>query len=70
MVHFGLVFAKLLREGGLSAMEKRNQEKAKILYDAIDASAGYYNCPTDLKYRSLMNVPFTLAKAATWKSNF
>lgn len=66
----GLVFAKLLREGGLSAMEKRNQEKAKILYDAIDASAGYYNCPTDLKYRSLMNVPFTLAKGGDVEKQF
>jgi len=66
----GLVFAKLLREGGLAAMEKRNQEKAKILYDAIDASAGYYNCPTDLKYRSLMNVPFTLAKGGDVEKQF
>ncbi|CAL6442795.1 unnamed protein product [Bathycoccus prasinos] len=66
----GLVFAKLLREGGLSAMEKRNQEKAKVLYDTIDASAGYYNCPTDLKYRSLMNVPFTLAKGGDVEKQF
>ena len=66
----GLVFAKLLREGGLSAMEKRNQEKAKVLYDTIDASAGYYNCPTDLKYRSMMNVPFTLAKGGDVEKQF
>jgi phosphoserine aminotransferase len=66
----GLVFAKLLKDGGLEAMEKRNQEKAKILYDAIDASAGYYNCPTDSKYRSLMNVPFTLAKGGDVEKKF
>jgi phosphoserine aminotransferase len=31
----GLVFDKLLREGGLAAVQQRNQAKAKVLYDAI-----------------------------------
>src|SRR4029453_4484847 len=34
----GLVFQWLLAEGGLAAIERRNIEKAKLLYDTIDAS--------------------------------
>lgn len=35
----GLVFDKLLREGGLAAVQQRNQAKAKVLYDAIAGAA-------------------------------
>ncbi|CAG9460452.1 unnamed protein product [Pedinophyceae sp. YPF-701] len=56
----GLVFAKLLREGGLAASLERNKAKAGLLYDAIDASGGFYNCPVDPAVRSNMNVPFTI----------
>jgi len=66
----GLVFAKLLKDGGLSAMEKRNIEKANILYSAIDSSKGYYKSPVDPKYRSLMNVPFTLAGGEEMEKKF
>ncbi|MBI3893038.1 MAG: aminotransferase class V-fold PLP-dependent enzyme, partial [Candidatus Wallbacteria bacterium] len=38
----GLVCKWLVGLGGLEAIAKRNQEKAKILYDAIDSSGGYY----------------------------
>jgi len=41
-------------------MEKKNEEKAKILYDAIDASDGFYRGHADLAARSLMNVTFRL----------
>jgi phosphoserine aminotransferase len=58
----GLVFEDLLAQGGLAEVEKKNAHKAGILYDAIDASNGYYVCPVDKSVRSLMNVPFTLAK--------
>jgi phosphoserine aminotransferase len=56
----GLVFKKLLAMGGLEAVEKMNIAKAKMLYDAIDGSDGYYVSPVTPEYRSLMNVPFTL----------
>eukprot|EP01025_Chloroclados_australasicus_P015684 TRINITY_DN1755_c0_g2_i1.p1 TRINITY_DN1755_c0_g2~~TRINITY_DN1755_c0_g2_i1.p1 ORF type:complete len:410 (-),score=62.47 TRINITY_DN1755_c0_g2_i1:416-1645(-) len=56
----GLVFEKLLNEGGLQAQQKRNQEKAKIVYDAIEESQGFYNSPVDPAVRSNMNVPFTI----------
>ncbi|VFN04178.1 MAG: phosphoserine aminotransferase apoenzyme [Candidatus Kentron sp. G] len=58
----GLVFEWLLEQGGLAAMAERNQRKADKLYTAIDDS-GFYANPVDLKCRSRMNVPFTLADA-------
>lgn len=56
----GLVFKWLLNMGGLDEMYKRNVEKAKILYDAIDASDGFYKGTTEKDSRSLMNVTFRL----------
>eukprot|EP00798_Chlamydomonas_sp_ICE-L_P016460 gene16460-22681_t len=56
----GMVFAKLLKEGGLDAVLKANETKAKILYDAIDSSNGFYNNPVAPAARSSMNVPFTI----------
>ena len=54
-----LVFKHLLAQGGLSAMENRNQAKAKLLYDFLDQSDFY--CNTVAKQnRSLMNVTFTI----------
>ncbi|MDE2584865.1 MAG: 3-phosphoserine/phosphohydroxythreonine transaminase [Betaproteobacteria bacterium] len=57
-----LVFQWLKRLGGLTAMERLNQEKASHLYAAIDGSAGFYRNPVELDCRSRMNVPFTLAR--------
>lgn len=48
-------------QGGLAGMEKRNAAKAKLLYDAIDGSGGYYACPVEKDSRSLMNVVFRVA---------
>src|SRR3984893_5178798 len=40
----GLLLEWLAAEGGVAAAEKRNEAKARMLYDAIDAS-GFYSCP-------------------------
>eukprot|EP00894_Picocystis_sp_ML_P003946 jgi/Pico_ML_1/54463/g4807.t1 len=56
----GLVFKKLLSMGGLSEVEKHNQAKAAVLYDAIQASNGYFKSPVAENVRSSMNVPFTM----------
>lgn len=56
----GLVFKWLLNMGGLDEMYKRNLEKAKVLYDAIDTSGGYYKGTTVAEDRSLMNVTYRL----------
>jgi phosphoserine aminotransferase len=56
----GLVFEWLKKQGGLEAMADINARKASMLYAAIDESSFYAN-PVELKSRSCMNVPFTLA---------
>jgi phosphoserine aminotransferase len=56
----GLVFQWLKDKGGLEAISVINHRKARLLYDAIDASSFYQN-PVDPDCRSWMNVPFTLA---------
>ena len=53
----GKVFKYLKSIGGLEAMAKRNEEKAKILYDFLDQSK-MFRGTVDKEYRSLMNVPF------------
>ena len=59
----GLVFKMLKAKGGIAAMEKTNRAKAKLLYDALDASS-FYSSPVAVENRSLMNIPFTLKDAA------
>jgi phosphoserine aminotransferase len=56
----GLVFKWLKKQGGLAAMEARNVEKARLLYDTIDSSDLYLN-KVERQSRSRMNVPFFLA---------
>ncbi len=56
----GLVYKWLLKNGGLEAMQKVNEAKAKMLYDAMDNSDGYYKGSAAIEDRSLMNVTFNL----------
>ena len=55
-----LVCEWLKENGGLAAMEKQNEEKAKILYDAIDSSDGFYRGHAAKMRVRLMNVTFRL----------
>ncbi|MCX9156029.1 3-phosphoserine/phosphohydroxythreonine transaminase [Niveibacterium sp. 24ML] len=55
----GLVFQWLKQQGGVEAVERTNIAKAKLLYDALDAS-DLYVCHVDPSVRSRMNVPFFL----------
>lgn len=59
----GLVFQWVKDLGGLPAMGEINKRKADKLYAAIDNS-GFYQNPVTPKYRSWMNVPFTLNDAS------
>ena len=59
----GLVFNWIKAQGGLAGIEARNHAKAKLLYDALDASA-FYSSPVAREDRSLMNVPFKLKDAS------
>lgn len=63
---FAIYISKLSLEylkeiGGVKEIERRNREKAKILYDVIDGSNGFYKGHAKLDSRSLMNVTFTMA---------
>ncbi|HEV8485491.1 MAG TPA: 3-phosphoserine/phosphohydroxythreonine transaminase [Blastocatellia bacterium] len=55
-----LVLKHLLEQGGLEEMARRNETKAALLYDAIDASGGFYRPHAQPDSRSLMNVTFRL----------
>jgi phosphoserine aminotransferase len=55
-----LVCEHIKKHGGLGAMEKKNEEKAQILYDAIDRSDGFYRGHAEKSARSLMNVTYRL----------
>ena len=53
----GKVFKWLKSMGGLEEMKRRNEEKAKILYDYLDQSS-LFKGTVEPASRSLMNVPF------------
>lgn len=55
-----LVSKYLLSIGGIPEMEKINAQKAKLLYDLIDQSNGYYKGHAAKECRSNMNVTFRL----------
>jgi phosphoserine aminotransferase len=55
----GLVFEWVLAQGGLAEMERRNVEKAALLYDYLERTSFYTN-PVRKADRSRMNVPFRL----------
>lgn len=47
--------------GGVAALEKKDLEKAALLYDAIDSSRMFEGTVTDPADRSIMNVCFVMA---------
>ncbi len=53
----GKVFRYLLDNGGLEAVQARNDEKAAVLYDYLDNSK-LFKGTVDKEVRSVMNVPF------------
>ncbi len=56
----GLVLKWIEDFGGLQMVEQNNIAKAKYIYDAIDASGGFYKGTVDQEDRSLMNITFRL----------
>jgi phosphoserine aminotransferase len=55
----GLVLEWIGGQGGLTAITRRNREKAALLYDCLDASR-LFRSPVEKAARSLMNVPFVV----------
>ncbi len=56
----GLVLRHTLDAGGLGVVAARNAEKARRLYDTLDASGGFYRGYARPASRSQMNVTFRL----------
>lgn len=73
---FGIYIIKLVTEwlqneiGGLEKMEALNRKKAALIYDAVDASGGFYKGHAVKECRSLMNVTFTLPNETLEKEFF
>lgn len=60
-VYASLMTLRYLKEnGGVKEMEKRDLEKAALLYDAIDSSKMFVGTVTDPESRSIMNVCFVM----------
>lgn len=63
---FGIYVVKLVTDwllntiGGLKAMHQLNQGKARMLYEVLDGSGGFYTGHAQPDCRSLMNVTFRL----------
>ncbi|MBS4220681.1 3-phosphoserine/phosphohydroxythreonine transaminase [Bacillus sp. FJAT-49711] len=57
----GEVLGWIEEKGGLEILAKQNEEKAKLIYDAIDESNGFYVGHAESESRSLMNITFKLA---------
>jgi len=66
---FGLITRWLQEEiGGLQNMRRRNEEKAKLLYDVLDTSGDFYRGHSQPACRSKMNVTFRLPNAELEKA--
>jgi phosphoserine aminotransferase len=59
----GLVCDWLKEQGGVEGIQVVNEVKAKLLYDAIDSSDGFYRGRAERSARSTMNVTFNLPSA-------
>jgi phosphoserine aminotransferase len=55
----GLCAKWIIKSGGLAAMQKHNEAKAKFIYDVLDASK-FYQGHAEKNARSLMNITFRL----------
>lgn len=58
----GLVFKWLLRQGGLEKIGLRNEQKARLVYDALE-SLDFYEPAASEGSRSLMNITFRTPSA-------
>lgn len=62
------VLAWLKDTGGVDAIEKRNRDKAAVLYAVVDRSPEFFRCPVHVTSRSVMNVVFRLPSEALEKT--
>jgi len=50
------------KRGGLDVIERRNEEKARLLYEIIDKTPDFFKSRVERESRSSMNVTFNLPK--------
>jgi phosphoserine aminotransferase len=62
-----LMLRWIRRRGGLKPIHQANAAKARLLYEAIDGSGGFYINKVQPEFRSINNVPFVLADPALEK---
>lgn len=72
---FAIYIVSLMMEwidslGSLAGIQKRNETKAKLLYDTIDSSGGFYTCPVENDSRSLMNIVFRVRSDEALEKEF
>jgi len=56
----GLFVEWLKAQGDMNYWNEMSIKKSNMIYDVIENSNGFYKNPIDKKYRSRMNVPFTI----------
>ncbi len=65
------MMAKVLKHikqtGGIKGVGERAAARASLLYQTMDHSNGFYKCPIEVKYRSIMNIVFKLKTDALEK---
>ncbi|HTL12953.1 MAG TPA: 3-phosphoserine/phosphohydroxythreonine transaminase [Bdellovibrionota bacterium] len=66
----GQVLDWVEKQGGPEKLQKLNQEKAAILYNAIDSSGGFYDCPVQKEWRSDMNIVWRVKKDEALEDKF
>ena len=59
----GHMFRWIGRNGGLDGMERRNREKARLVYGLIDARPDFFRSAVRHDSRSMVSVPFRLPSA-------
>ena len=65
-----LMLEKLIKEGGLKAVNEKNEKKAALLYSAIDEMSDFYKGHAKKDSRSLMNVSFNIIKGEELEKKF
>ncbi|CAD6184414.1 unnamed protein product [Caenorhabditis auriculariae] len=55
-----LVLKWIKNKGGVDAIYEMNLKKAKLIYDIIDNSDGFFHCGVDKRFRSIMNICFRI----------
>lgn len=59
-----LVLRWVKKQGGVKKMQELAEQKAELIYSAVNESGGFYKTPVDPKYRSRMNVVFQISDAS------